>query len=577
MLVVSLASLARIPWKTVELSYSVLSFCTMMVCASLISNHITDRKDFRAAWVVLSVSITAILLDTYSNAAQGGLHYIFFPVIHSGSLIVALVSLLLLLQFARAPSRRDALALFIVAALGVASDRIFVGVFVLPAIPALFALAISIGKPGPLITLSRAVLCSGLILVATIAGIGIDRLLFSRWLTRDPDIAIDIAAQIAKLPIILHDKLVLIEVVATILIVVLPWFSLRTRPVARYVWLAAAGSSVGSLVLLPLLYVDASATRYAQPIWWWAVILLSSAAVRVAPRWAPLTLAAVAAGGLGIASQTGAGFFRPDSVVRWRHPVEQCLSDLRQSGTVHAGIAGYWLAKPIEVSSDWTLQVLQVSSTGRMFNWQNNIFYNTHSRADASQKPVLDFIVMQTLDRSAILGRFGTPARIISCAGTEIWTYGEAQTLNSRIIGIDSLRSDGLVDTAVRFRPGELLTLEGPLPEDGTAPDVQTQQPSIATFGPYIEVRPGRWRITLSYKLTGKEPSGAMWDVLEHPGGAQLAAGPLEYDRPTKTIVVTVAKGRSLIEFRTLTTSGQRLTIQGLMVCPADMPEGDCR
>ena len=557
-------------WRAVALCYGALSFTVLVLLCGTVTARFAGRPFGRSAAVFLSLAVLAMLFDLWFDHAWGAWTLSLFGVIHSGSLLCTLAGLLLVRRIvAGAPGVGACAALFVLVALATLSDRLFLATFPVPAV----AGALVFGTP---VFRRRTAVAAGVVAAVTAAGCGAgmvaDRLLFGRGglLLREPDLPIDLPLQWSRLPALLHEPSLYLQVAFVAVIVAAPARWAWRSAEGRFWWAASAGGSVALLGALPLIYIDWTSTRYMQPVWWWVPVTLSATLVRTAPRRAPLG-AVLAAGLAGVAVLVGrADLGDVAAVMSWQHPVVACLRSLQASGTIHDGIAAYWVARPVEASSEWTLPVVQALGNGRPHFWGNNLRRYT-ANADGSP-PRFDYIVLDQLEPDTILAHFGSPARRVPCGGTEVWLYDGDARLRTRLAAVDP--SNSLLDTPAGFAPETLVTREGRVPIGGAVPPVAA--PGIATWGPYAPLGPGGWRVVARYSLSGdRVPHG--WEAFAAPAGPVLASGALEpgADRLLSALF-EVPAGARLAEIRTFMTPDNRLVLPGIGLCPAAVPEADC-
>ncbi len=225
-----------------------------------------------------------------------------------------------------------------------------------------------------------------------------------------------------------------------------------------FLWCFAAAGICGSLAFTALLYVDAGSNRYLVAAWAWPPVFLAAAVLRAArpsaapaatpgparpaarparaaavvvARAAPAALAALAA--CALAPRVG----WPPAVLRWDHDVAACLRPLHARLGLHAGLAGYWDARPIQASTGWTMQVDQINDDGRAYPWGNDRSWYTHGLADPSRPPDYDFVVMRGLSPARILAAYGPPDDVAPCPPTEIWIYRSPAALAVATRGLD--------------------------------------------------------------------------------------------------------------------------------------------
>jgi len=199
-----------------------------------------------------------------------------------------------------------------------------------------------------------------------------------------------------------------------------------------FLWCFAAAGIAGSLAFTAILYMDEGSYRYLVALWAWPVIFLAATLLRVSRfRAAPAASAVLAASVL--ATCVGLAVW-PPAVLRWDHDVAACLRPLQARLGLHAGLAGYWEARPIEVATDWSMQVDQLDGDGLAYDWGNDPRWYRHALADPSRPPQYDFIVMRGLPPERIRAAYGAPDRVEPCADTAIWIYRDAASLTAALI-----------------------------------------------------------------------------------------------------------------------------------------------
>ncbi len=198
-----------------------------------------------------------------------------------------------------------------------------------------------------------------------------------------------------------------------------------------FLWCFAAAGLCGSLAFAALLYVDEGSYRYLVALWAWPLVFLAATVLR-AGRPAVSAAPAVLAAALLAACVGQAGW--PPGVLRWDQDVAACLRPLRERLGLHAGLAGYWDARPIEVATHWSLQVDQIAADGHAYLWGNDRRWYRHALGDPARPPAYDFIVMRDLPPDRILAAYGPPDTVVPCAPTEVWVYRDAAALTAALI-----------------------------------------------------------------------------------------------------------------------------------------------
>lgn len=561
-------------WQAASLAYACLSFAGLVLAGGAIVARLCGRPLGVSAGVFLAVSVLAMLLAFTATPDGYGFPYVFAPVVHSGSFVLSLAGLLLAVGFTKAPSRLAGLGVAVLAALGAVSDQLFIGSFLLP-LAAGCAFGWIVG--GWRWETSRpAALAVGLAVLGCVAAYIADHLLFSFVLVRQPDLPINVGAQLAQLPALLRDPAVHVGaglgLAATVTLAVWAW-----REPARAFW-AAAGitTAAGFMGLLPLLYVGLPSTRYVQPVWWWGLIALAAGLLRVAPRAAPVGAGLAALGACSAVAIGNPDMFRPSRVTAFQAPVAACLGDLQGKGLIHAGLASYWTARMIAASSNWALQVEQVDSGGRAFLWGNNGFHYAHRLGDPSKAPLFDYVIMQGLDPALIRARFGSPTQVVTCPDTEVWVYPGPDGIGRSIGGLEmTMAPGGLLSGSHCFGPADLSSRSGTVPLEGVSLPSTAPPFDAATWGPYIGLAAGAWQLQLRYSLEG----AAKWDITANVATRLLGAGTLQAG-PAQVADAgwSLDKPARQVEVRTFLDAGARLRVQSLRLTRAGavpLPCGD--
>lgn len=575
-LVVYVGLSALVPsWQAATFAYAVLAYVALVVVGGAVVGLVSGRGWRWGAAAFLVASALALLWETAARGGRGALLYVFVPVNHAGSMTLSLVGLLLGAWLLAGRPRWGFAALFLVSALGALSDKLFVGSCLVPLVA---GTAAWLWRGG--LGRRRA---AGVIAAAGLGcavGIALDHVIFADGLVRQPDIPINLHHQRLMLAALLQDSSVALSVAAAVVVAALPLLWVRRDAGLAFWWAAGTATAAGFLGLLPLLYADLSATRYVQPVWWWLVIVVASGALRAAPR---LMLGASAALVLAsLVTQVGEGrtLLRPGLVLAARSPVASCLVPLHEAGVIHAGIAGYWDAREIEASSNWRLQLEQVSTNAQIFIWGNNSTYYTHDRFDPARKPLFDYVVVRDLTPNTVLARFGKPDRVIPCPGADVWTYALPGGIGPMIgkIGMADERNE-VMNRGACFGPRDFATGTGVLWPEGLTVPLTAPGQAFAAWGPYVAIRAGSWRLRLLYRLTEAGTGPRDWDVVIEDGTKILGIGPLPAEgtaQRVQDVTVTARQDTTSLEIRLKLQPGDHLEIDSLTIWPASGEEPRC-
>jgi hypothetical protein len=149
-----------------------------------------------------------------------------------------------------------------------------------------------------------------------------------------------------------------------------------------FLWSFGAVAIVGCVAALSAVYVWPERFRYAEPAYFWPIIFVAAAAMPLLERCiAPLAIGQVAAVSIVIVAIGGWFGFVP-LLMHWQHPLAACLQVRRGELGLKAGLASYWLSRPVTVSTNWSIQIDQVSDGGDPNYFGNDRFWYRTSYAD---------------------------------------------------------------------------------------------------------------------------------------------------------------------------------------------------
>jgi hypothetical protein len=178
---------------------------------------------------------------------------------------------------------------------------------------------------------------------------------------------------------------------------------------------------------------------------------------------------------------------------------------------------------------------------------------------------------MHDLDAPAIKRKYGSPDRTIDCNGTAIWIYDHADRLR------DALARYSVQVFAAFLRDGRPLCIPAEdfyglhaRPEEGrlrVRPQGTGRQ--IATWGPYIELPRGAWKVRLFYRLATPGSQTASWEVAGQLLGDLTATGPLDDGAiRVSEAVVRLDRPTKAAEIRTFLPPGSTLDLYGALIAP---------
>lgn len=381
----------------------------------------------------LAVILAALFAFGLGVAGPYALNWLVYPVLttfHFGAILVAAAALALLLRRIDRPGPWPLLGLAVLIPAGVLSDS-----FVLPyaAAPALALVLAMLPDPRARRAAAAGVVVGGAALAAFLLqdvvnplnavyrrqldvgiGYGLSRLGGVLW----PDAGAERAVNLGLI------AFALLPVARAAVVLAQMATGQRQLPdAADRIAIFVAASSLATLAAVVLfgIFRDASFLRYFQPwLFLTAIWLGHLAATRLRrPAW-PV--------GAALALMLAAG------AVAWARPARLALAievspALACFDGPDAGLAGYWLAKPLVLQSGGRVQVAQVARNGAPYHWIVNEDWARRDRAGGSGAPAFSFILMDGLNARAVIARYGTPDRVDHCAGIPLWRYDDPDRL----------------------------------------------------------------------------------------------------------------------------------------------------
>lgn len=556
-------------WTWVIGIYACLMLWGMLFVCSLICQDLAQVSHSRTMLTIMACTMLALTLGTHLDGITNPYLYVMLPVYHSGPFLLALCGLIVAKACLANKNGKAHVILALIAALGTLSDRLFIGAFLAPFLG--FVLLHSVlAKDSERVTLSRNWTVVFWALMGCVAGYLCDLLIFSHWLSRQPDLPIDLRRQFGRWKLVWHDGNIRFECLCTVFILAVSLARLRRNRDESY-WLAVACiSSIGFLLIQPLLWDGPASSRYAQPIWWWTLLVAAVMLCRIRWRFMPGVLLLVSAATLGVFVSSRRETFQLLPVIERPEPLAACLIQLKKEGLIHDGLADYWVARPTEVKSGWWLQIEQITPQGLAFVWGNNAKYYSYSRQSSRQPAVFDYIIVKNLDEGQLTRRFGSPDQTARCPTSDIWIYRDPDRLRLNLGDIaTAMDRGGFLRRSACLGPGQFTNQSGPIPASGIDMSADAQPQSFATWGPYMAMRHGEWDLDLTYRLKKGSPQPDIWDVAADYGQMILAQTDLSGTAGgigNQTIVMNLSKDTPRVEFRTRLSAGDHLEIVNLRI-----------
>lgn len=285
---------------------------------------------------------------------------------------------------------------------------------------------------------------------------------------------------------------------------------------------------------------------FLVPLFGWGV--WAEAALVARPRCGRLVAGGVLA---AAAVAVAAAWQAPRQVTRdvwhWYPPLVQQLDDFAERHNLRYGLAGFWDARVITLLSRTGLRVYQVvrddSAPGGFAptNWLGNRDWFLGRPGSRHPDPRFSFVLLgqEVPDRGKVVRAFGEPAASPACEGREVLIYNRPADSAFRDVARNSLN---FLCASASGRPGESIRFAGTilpsLVNDGSRDERRASEgrcpEGLLSIGPYLKVRRGVYRVTFATSSDGAGEPNGRWDVVTHDpasgrpailGAGQLPAG----------------------------------------------------
>jgi hypothetical protein len=328
-------------------------------------------------------------------------------------------------------------------------------------------------------------------------------------------------------------------------------------------------------------YLDGSSDRYVLTFGFFPLFgILGYGAIRISEaavaRW--MSVPALVVGCLATYLAV-----RANPVEAAKPPYVECIEKAGLTRT--AGLAPYWLAKPLIVFSDRRIQAVQVTATGMAYGnvtndrWVAEDWFGQAAApplrfalmaSDAYQSQMLDGSIPfqetgKVLDPKSIRQLLGAPREVHRCDdGATLWLYSPEATA-----GRGPLPNGGLVRFPLNLRAEHGLLRRGiACASDGDGVRSNGEDGTVL-FGPYIGVPAGEYRLRWFGRILA--PSGTViFDVAA--GGKSIAEQPIalrEVNAERTGLVVldfTLREMARDLETRVFAHDGARLQLDELVI-----------
>jgi hypothetical protein len=430
-------------WRVAALVYGILAPIGISLAAGWIINAMTRCGFAVGVQLFLPIMIGSLLFASWrfvDLSPDIALLFIVLPVTHGGPFVLSLFAACCVWAELRHSTITRRLAIPVVTAIGTQSDLLFVTGFVMP-----MTVAVVRGIWTRVIAPRRGtVLLIGMYIGAAV-GWWSTRMMFLQGL---PPMRLSSTPNRVRLFVVesITEPTMIVALCATMFVCVVairPRILMSRLPAAfrpfadaySFWWTFGASAALIAIGVTAALYQDVGSYRYAFPMMWWPPILAASAIAPFASgRRSGLSTVALVGIAAFVACRSSYGGFQKPALLAWRSPLEVCLSDASKTLGLRAGLAEYWKARLVAASSDWRMQVGQVTMRGEAYIWGNDPRSYLQDILKANTRPPYNFIIMDRLDAASILERYGKPDHVLDCPSSSVWVYDDTALFYAHFI-----------------------------------------------------------------------------------------------------------------------------------------------
>jgi hypothetical protein len=436
---------------------------------------------------------------------------IFLPVCHGGGMLMTMGCFAVAQYLWLRGYSRLFWLLGLLAALGAASDALFILTFTAPAIGAL-ALA-TLWYPArvrlALMLAGNILLCSalGFLLLSHLfpvtlssgyTGLRLDAALDSLnalWQS------LDFSHNAARTVLFCADVLV-VFLCAAVLLYGAPWNRARVLSPAVFFVAAFGGLLIiadwgGSILTGNYTGIDASRyvmCAYACP---WMLLIGCLSEWIAWTRWATQILF------FAVSALMVTVTLSPPPVAGYYHEAKKLVPVLRSvmaQEHIEAGLSDYWNANCFTFLSRQTVPIRGITDHGAMRRWFNNLQWYAGDGVTQAP-PSFRFIIMRRMNSQAITSRYGPPARIIQTLDDlDIWIYSPEDAIRySPIFGDLGNRHCFVSPTQFWISTAGLPSSTGKVENGSMIARAGRDKESFMDFGPYLCTQSGRYRVDFVY------------------------------------------------------------------------------
>jgi hypothetical protein len=627
--VYGLVQLATGSWRVAYFAYGLVALTALAWLAGWIVDAQTNSGTPRgaAAFLVLALPILGIELLPAAPAEAAIHSWIFLPVSHGGVFVLSLAGFAVAAASLRRRGAPWLLLLLPLTIAGVLGDLLFVAGFVGPLLAAL-----AFAGWRRMVPPRRIVAVALVVLAAIPLALAADSLILREptfVLLKGREIVADAIAFLTSpfYPLGVEAPFAVLAglglPIAGLIVARPPLAMLRRRrdaaeefEAAGFWWVAAVSAVICSAVATaPVYYESVRSYRYTEPLLWWPVIITAALLAKRGRSLPTLALGALTVLAAFVAVRP-AGLHWP-AILTWRDPLAACLVDAQDRQGLRAGLGQYPFANYLFAASDGRLQVEEIhDNEGGAYRDLNDLYWYWHDRHDPSRPPPFNFIVVTPHPDAAALaaartrfGRgakaywqrhvnlglkpallrqlYGEPDRILECPGslgitrqvsawTDIWIYDRPGMLYDRLIDASPIVWPSLfaAHRSICLSPRHLHSPGGVNTGDAITARLGPSG-GVGTFGPYVDLPPGRYAISLAYRLTA--PTPGRWSVTTDAGARQWFSGalpPSSADRSDIVADIDFPQGAQRMEVVTSLPGAGDIRVDGIGIAPEGAQDG---
>ncbi len=522
-------------WRWAYMIYAAFYLYSMTLLAALIARSVLDTSLVAGSSYFLMLLIPMLVIDiAMPNLVD--LHIQSFSLAaHGGPLLLSIAGIYLLWLACRSPSAALLVSVLGIGILAVLSDRLCCATFVAPALAGVmnrwWRQAISWQWAALMLVTVVSSACVGWKLFDWLPTQGAPEIEWFALRTHAMALVSGIGLLAKEAP-----RALAVVCGGPLLAMLLLRVSIIRRAVGLRVdldrqeafsfwWHVAATAVLADFTLAALIHTNSF--RYLGAVIWWPIIVTVWALHGVLGRLGP-PVSTATVGGLSLSlgsAYAWHGLHQP-IILTEQQPLAACVQQAGATVGLRAGLANFWLARVAVAASGWRLQIDPIESSGSAHYWGNDRYAYIKDVHQDGEPPPYNFIVANDLETPAIRARYGDPDRTLECSGFSLWIYDD-QSRVRRTLALLSAQvfSAFLADGRPLCVPGASFfgrnaTVNGMwlhvAPKDSYE--------GFTTWGPYITIPAGNWRIRLSYDLSSPQSEDGRWEVAGLPQG-QLSVG----------------------------------------------------